>query len=199
MRLMGKRQLGELQPYELAITMMIADLGALPMQDSRFPLLLGIIPILTLLFLKVVISYIQLKFQSSRKFMEGNPCILISEGKINYNALKKQQLNLDELMEELRLAGHFDLSQIRYAILENNGKISFLTSQEEPILPVIYVVDGKINKNSLTGGNKNKYWIEEELKKYNIDSIEKVLIAMTDTKGNFIYQLYEDYNEVDLQ
>lgn len=253
MRLMGKRQLGELQPYEFVITMMIADLAALPMQDTRLPLFLGIIPIITLLFLKIVISYIQLKFQSSRKIMEGEPSILITRGKINFDALKKQQINLDELMEELRLSGHFDLEEIEYAILENNGQISFLTTNQaysmihrqqkskekeldlkrdkfnnmkntlspieqiqhqldllkaeisddylyqnkpKPLLPIIYVVDGKVNINSVTSPNKNKVWIENELKKHNIDSIEKVLIAMTDTSGKFIYQLYDEHVEV---
>ena len=129
MRLMGKRQIGELQPYEFVITIMISDLAALPMQDTRLPLILGIIPILTLLFIKTILTQLQLKSQFTRKILEGEPCILVCKGKINYQALKRQQINLDELMEELRLAGYFDLNEIQYAILENNGQLSFLTSQ----------------------------------------------------------------------
>ena len=129
MRLMGKRQIGELQPYEFVITIMISDLAALPMQDTRLPLILGIIPIITLLFIKTILTQLQLKSQFTRKILEGEPCILVCKGKINYKALKKQQINLDELMEELRLAGYFDLNEIEYAILENNGQLSFLTSQ----------------------------------------------------------------------
>ena len=129
MRLMGKRQIGELQPYEFVITIMISDLAALPMQDTRLPLILGIIPIITLLFIKTILTQLQLKSQLTRKILEGEPCILVCRGKINYEALKKQQINLDELMEELRLAGYFDLNDIEYAILENNGQLSFLTSQ----------------------------------------------------------------------
>ena len=129
MRLMGKRQIGELQPYEFVITIMISDLAALPMQDTRLPLILGIIPIVTLLFIKTILTQLQLKSQFARKFLEGEPCILVCKGKINYKALKKQQINLDELMEELRLAGYFDLNEVEYAILENNGQLSFLTSQ----------------------------------------------------------------------
>ena len=124
-RLMGKRQIGELQPYEFVITIMISDLAALPMQDTRLPLILGIIPIITLLFLKIVLSIIQLKSQKARKFLEGEPTILISRGKIHFENLKRQQINLDELMEELRLAGYFDLDEIEYGILENNGQMSF--------------------------------------------------------------------------
>lgn len=237
MRLMGKRQIGELQPYEFVITIMISDLAALPMQDTRLPLILGIIPIVTLLFIKTVLTQLQLKSQFTRKVLEGEPCILVCKGKINYNALKKQQINLDELMEELRLAGYFDLSQIQYAILENNGQLSFLISQNSdsggannfscncntqptssrnknsstsqsnsnnssansnnsttPRLPIIYVLDGHVNKNSLTTSGKNKHWIMHKLKKHNIDSIKDVLFAMVDTQGNFVYQLY-DKNE----
>ena len=128
MRLMGKRQIGELQPYEFVITIMISDLASLPMQDTRYPLLLGVIPIITLLFLKTLLSQIELKSQFVRKFIDGEPCILVYKGKINYEILKKQQINIDELMEEIRLAGYFDLEEIQYAILENNGQLSILPS-----------------------------------------------------------------------
>ena len=235
MRLMGKRQIGELQPYEFVITIMISDLAALPMQDTRLPLILGIIPIITLLFIKTILTQLQLKSQLTRKILEGEPCILVCRGKINYEALKKQQINLDELMEELRLAGYFYLNDIEYAILENNGQLSFLTSQSSsgggscytscssntqplsststnsssqntfssndnasknktskvPKLPIIYVLDGHVNKNALTTSGKNKVWIEHELKKHHINSIKDVLIAMTDTEGKFYYQLYD--------
>lgn len=237
MRLMGKRQIGELQPYEFVITIMISDLAALPMQDTRLPLILGIIPILTLLFIKTVLTQLQLKSQAARKFLEGEPSILICKGKINFQALKRQQINLDELMEELRLAGYFDLNEIEYGILENNGQMSFLTfdsssrhssssnsssssppinsgtsmmnnqdsdsknktrsspSHQKPRLPVIYVLDGHVNKNSLTTSGKNKYWIESELKKHGINSIKDVLLYMKDTNGKIICQLYEDYEK----
>lgn len=241
MRLMGKRQIGELQPYEFVITIMISDLAALPMQDTRLPLILGIIPILTLLFIKTVLTQLQLKSQATRKFLEGEPSILICKGKINFQALKRQQINLDELMEELRLAGYFDLNEIEYGILENNGQMSFLTfdnssskessssnssdnsssstptnggtssmniqggnsknktqsnsSQQRLKLPIIYVLDGHVNKNSLTTSGKNKYWIEAELEKHGIKSIKDVLLYMTDTNGKIICQLYDDYEK----
>lgn len=212
-RLMGKRQVGELQPYEFVITIMISDLAALPMQDTRLPLILGIIPIITLLFIKTILSLIQLKSQKARQILEGEPSILISRGKICFDSLKKQQINLDELMEEIRLAGYFDLSEIEFGILENNGQMSFLTSnsssngsqngsesqssnnsqgRKRPQLPVIYVLDGKINKNTLTKSKQDSDWIMKELKKHHVSSIEDVVIAMTDTNGKFIYQLHKD-------
>ena len=207
-RLMGKRQIGELQPYEFVITIMISDLAALPMQDTRLPLILGVIPIVTLLFIKTILSLLQLKSQKARKILEGEPCILIARGKIKYDSLKKHQINLDELMEEIRLAGYFDLSEIEYGILENNGKMSFLTSNnnsssgdssnsnssnnQKPKLPIIYILDGEFNRNALTSSSKGDEWIVNELKKHKVNSIKDVLIAMTDTNGRFIYQLHKD-------
>ena len=223
MRLMGKRQIGELQPYEFVITIMISDLASLPMQDQRLPLLQGIVPIITLLFIKTIITQVELKIQSVRDYLDGAPCILIYKGKINYEALKKQQLNIDELFEEMRLANYFNLDEIQYAILENSGQLSILPADynsssssssgtssgqagnksslsgsntsktPEAQLPKILVSDGKINKCSLTSINKNEEWIINTLKNHNINSIKEVLIAMYDTKGNFKYQLYDDY------
>lgn len=214
MRLMGKRQIGELQPYEFVITIMISDLASLPMQDQRYPLLQGIVPIITLLFLKTLITLIELKIQSARNILDGSPCILIYNGKINYEALKKQQLNLEELFEELRLAKCFNLDEIQYAILENSGQLSILpknynsssssssssdsnntSSNIKAELPKILVADGKINKNSITSPNKSEEWIMNVLQNHGVDSIDNVLIAMYDTEGKFKVQYYDDYDE----
>ena len=212
MRLMGKRQIGELQPYEFVITIMISDLASLPMQDTRLPLLLGIIPIITLLFLKTVLTQIGLKFQYTRKLVDGEPCILVHKGKINYSTLKKQQLNIDELLEELRLANYFNLDEIQYAILENDGQISILPTDynsskksnsgnsfqnAEAKLPKVLISDGEINKNSLTSINKDEKWILNLLKNHNIPSIKHVLIALYDTEGKFKYQLFDKYEKED--
>ena len=215
MRLMGKRQIGELEPYEFVITIMISDLASLPMQDQRYPLLQGIVPIVTLLFLKTLITQLELKMQCTRNVLDGSPSILIYNGKINYNALKKQQLNLDELFEELRLAKCYNLDEIQYAILENSGQISILpknynsssgssgsssgstdnTSNSKVILPKILIADGKINKRSITSMNKSKEWIMNTLKNHGIDSIDNILIAMYDTQGKFLVQYYDDYEK----
>lgn len=226
MRLMGKRQIGELQPYEFVITIMISDLAALPMQDTKFPLLLGIIPIITLLLMKTLLSQLQLKSQFARKIIDGEPTILIFKGKINFLGIKKQQINIDELMEEIRLSGYFDLNEIQYAILENNGQLSILptsqssngggtqksdsdasvstpakkdssssSSNQEPMLPKILVMDGKVNKNALTTLGKDEEWVKKVLRNHNIHSIKDVLLALYDTKGKFQYQLYDDYEK----
>ena len=112
-RLMGKRQIGELQPYELVITIVISDLATVPMQDVRLPLILGIIPILTLLILEVFFTELQIRSKFMRKLIDGDPSVLIRDGKINEKALKSQRIHVEDLLEELRLTGNFDISSIK--------------------------------------------------------------------------------------
>lgn len=212
MRLMGKRQVAELQPYELVIAIMISDLASLPMQDQRLPLLLGIIPIITLLFLKTILNLISLKFKCTRKLIDGEPCILIYDGKINYNALKQQQLDLDELFEQLRISNYYNIDEIQYAILENNGQLSILpknynsthessgnnnnSKSSKVQLPQIIIADGKINKNTINNMNKDEDWLMSILKNHNITHPKEVFIAMFDTKGEFKYQLFDEYERM---
>ncbi|MDY3827747.1 MAG: DUF421 domain-containing protein [Clostridium sp.] len=193
LRLMGKRQIVELEPFELVITIMISDLACQPMQDNRLPLLLGIIPIITLLLLKNILSLLQLKSAFLRRVIDGEPTIIISKGKIIYTALKKQQITIEELIEELRLLDYYDLENIQYAILENNGNISVIPydsnkSLVNPKFPKLLISDGRLNKNILNFITKDK--ILSLLKENNINSIKNVMIAMLDTNGNFRYQLF---------
>ncbi|MDP4179328.1 MAG: DUF421 domain-containing protein, partial [Bacillota bacterium] len=126
MRIMGKRQIGQLQPFELAIAIMTSELASLPMQDTRIPLIDGIIPISTLILLQVIISVVQLKSSKARTIICGKPSILINEGKIDINELKKQMFNINDLLEEIRLQGYYDLADIEYAILETCGQLSII-------------------------------------------------------------------------
>lgn len=202
MRLMGKKQIGELEPFELAITIMISELASLPMQDSRIPLLHGIVPILTLLILQNLFSLIQLKSEKIRSLINGEPSILIEKGKIDFQELKNQRFNINDLMEELRLQGYYDLENIEYAILETSGQLSIIPKTEEsPVtkkdlslqftqerLPVTLILDGKINKNNLKLIKKDEKWLENKLKKDNISSYDELLIAILNSKGNLYYQ-----------
>ncbi|HGG0418479.1 DUF421 domain-containing protein [Clostridium botulinum] len=202
MRLMGKKQVGELEPFELAITIMISELASLPMQDSRIPLLHGIVPILTLLILQNLFSLIQLKSEKIRSLINGEPSILIEKGKIDFQELKNQRFNINDLMEELRLQGYYDLENIEYAILETSGQLSIIPKTEEsPVtkkdlslqftqerLPVTLILDGKINKKNLKLIKKDEKWLENKLKKDNISSYDELLIAILNSKGNLYYQ-----------
>lgn len=163
MRMMGKRQIGELQPFELVIAIMVSELASLPMQDTRIPLLHGIIPIITLLVLQVIISLAELKSETARTIFSGKPSIIIKDGKIDIKQLKYDRLNINDLMEELRLQGYYNIVDIEYAILETSGQISVIPKTElEPAtkqdlnikstqdrLPITLILDGKVNKYNL--------------------------------------------------
>lgn len=203
MRIMGKRQIGQLQPFELVIAIMISELASLPMQDNRIPLFHGVIPIITLLALQVVISVLQLKSEKARVVFCGKPSILIKNGIIDIQQLKEQRYNINDLMEEIRLQGYYNLEDIQYAILETSGQLSIIPktgltfpskddlnikySQDQ--LPVTLILDGNINRNNLNIIGKNESWLESQLKKNNILSSSRVFIALIDSKGKFYYQL----------
>lgn len=205
MRIMGKRQIGEMQPFELVIAIMVSELASLPMQDTRIPLSHGVIPIITLLFLQAVISFAELKSETARIIFSGKPSIIIKDGKIDIQQLKDNRFNMNDLFEELRLQGYYNIEDIEYAILETSGQLSVIpktglepatkedlnikTSQDK--LPVTLILDGKINHHNLKIINKNNSWLQKELRKNNIPSFDKVFIALIDSKGKFFYQLKE--------
>lgn len=203
MRLMGKKQIGELEPFELAIAIMVSELASLPMQDTRIPIMHGIIPIITLLTLQTLVSLLGLKSEKLRTFFNGKPSLLIQEGKLNIKELKEERFNLNDLMEELRLQGYYNLSDVQYAILETSGQLSVIPRTElsnatkadlnikcqQDILPVTLILDGSINYSNLKIINKDIHWLKQQLKKSNISSHKNVFIALLDAKGKFYYQV----------
>lgn len=205
MRLMGKKQIGELEPFELVIALMISELATFPMQDIRIPILHSIIPIVTLLFLQVATSFIELKSERARRILTGTPSILINNGKIDIAELRYQRFNINDLLEELRLKGYFNLSDIQYAILETSGELSILpktqqsnaTKQdlnltvEQEILPIPLIMDGNVNHKNLKLINKDETWLNNLLKENNISSAKNVFIGTLDSKNKFYYQLKE--------
>ncbi len=206
MRIMGKKQIGQLQPFELVIALMVSELAAMPMQNTSIPLFHGIIPIITLLVLQVLISTLQLKSEAARIIFCGKPSILIEKGKININELKNNRLNLSDLLEELRLKDYYNLEDIEYAILETGGQISIIPKSElEPAtrkdlnvkssqnrLPVTLILDGKINKKNLKLINKDTSWLNNQLNKNKISSADHIFLALLDSNGEFIYQLKKE-------
>lgn len=192
MRKMGKRQIGELQPFELVIAIMLSELAAVPMQDTGIPLLHGIIPILTLLLLEIIISYITLKSRPFRKIVCGTPSILIEHGKVVETELAKQRFDLDDLIEGLRILGYLNISDIEYAILETNGKVSVVPKfskspvtredmqlqGQDPMLPIGLILDGKLNKNNLRLMGYDESWLYNQLSMYKINKVEDVFIGM---------------------
>lgn len=203
MRIMGKRQIGEMQPFELVIAIMISELASMPMQDTRIPLSHGVIPIITLLLLQAVISWAELKSEFMRTIFSGKPSIVIKDGKLDIKELRYNRFNINDLLEELRLQGYYNIEDIEYAILETSGQLSVIPKTKlEPAtkedlkikctqdkLPITLILDGKINHNNLKLMHKNNSWLHSQLKKNNITSIDSVFIALIDSKGKFFYQL----------
>lgn len=208
MRLMGKREIGQLQPFELAISIMIADLASIPMSELGIPISNGIIPILGLLVIYMVISILNMKSMNFRKIMSGQPAILIYRGKVNEKALRRENVTINELQERLRVDNIFNLGDVEYAILETNGELTViqkpekrnLTPQDMNIVPeyegIPYdlVVDGKIMHENLKTLGKDKIWLDKQLKKFDTDA-KNTLIATIDGKGQFFCQAKEKGNK----
>lgn len=136
MRLMGKRQLGELQPFELAITLVASELVCIPMADATIPLIYGIIPVFSLFLIHIIITKLATKSVRFRKFLNGKPVIIIEKGNILPDVLKELNMNIDDIMEALRGTGYFNPSEVEYAILETNGSLTVLPkSQNKPLSP----------------------------------------------------------------
>ncbi len=208
MRLMGKRQIGELQPFEFAISIMIADLATIPMTEIGIPISNGIIPILGLLFMQLLISTINLKSMKSREIICGKPRILIYRGKIDEQALRKERFTINELQERLRGKDVNSISDVEYAILETNGEITIVYKPEkraikaEDILDEIQyegiqydlVVDGKVMVENLKILNKDYIWLKKELEKFEILP-EEALVVTLDGKGEIFYQKLQKYEK----
>jgi uncharacterized membrane protein YcaP (DUF421 family) len=202
MRLMGKRQIGQLQPYELAVAIMISELAAVPMQNTGIPLLAGIIPILTLLVAQILISFVSLKSTKARGIICGKPSILIENGKINESNLRREMYTLNDLLEQLRIKDTPNIADVEFAVLETNGQLSIIPkSQKRPInpedlqlptnyegLPLDIIIDGGIIFKNLRKVNLDENWLSKELAKKGVKSSKDVLFASLDSNGNLYCQ-----------
>lgn len=201
MRLMGKREIGQLQPFELAIAIMIADLASVPMSEVGIPIINGIIPILSLLVMHLIISFINLKSIKMRQLICGKPSILIYRGKINEKVLIKERFTINELQERLRANNINNLADVEYAILETSGQVSVIQKpnkrttipEDFNIMPeyegISYdlVVDGKIMNDNLNALNKTYGWLKKEVNKFNIEP-EEALLVTVNAKGDIFCQ-----------
>lgn len=197
-RLMGKRQIGQLEPSELVLSLLIADLAAVPMQDFGIPLLMGIIPILTLLCLSTILSVLTVKSIRFRALLCSRPSIVVQDGQILIKEMVNNRFTVDELMEELRVAGITDLSSVKYAVLETTGRISVLPKAEEkPVtvkdmklpaqdngLPVILISDGRILSQNLKIRNLTEAWLKKQLRQRDVQDIRHVFLMTVDEKGH---------------
>lgn len=200
-RFMGKRQIGELSPAELVVTLMLSDLASVPMQDINLPLLYGIIPILILVTLEIILSFISLKSRKFRKLFSGNPCVIIKNGNIDQKMMSSARITLDDLLEELRLQGFSNVNEIQYAILETSGKLSIFPKKsyapitcrdlelkiDEESIPSVIVCDGILDEKSLRLCGKDKNWLDKQYKKYGAKSIKDVFLLTVDEENKVIF------------
>lgn len=183
-RIMGKRQIGEMQPSELVVAIMISDLASVPMQSVEIPILSGIIPVLTLLVAEVTMSFVSLKSKKARRYITGEPSVVIYDGHINEGELERMRFNLNDLMEQLRLSGCPNPYDVKVAVLETNGQLSVIKKTEKAAkdLPYIFITDGDINDAELKRAGKTKDWLKKKVK----EDCKNIFMAVSED-GNSIY------------
>ncbi len=198
LRLMGKRQIGELQPEELVITILISECAAAPIQDLSRPVINGIIAIFTLVILEILFSFFTLKSARFRKVIDGAPTIVIKDGILQQKAMKDLRLTVEDLMNHLRQKGYFKLDDVAYCIVETDGNLSVLPTPKAATataqmvgqispdngLPCIIVADGTVRKDSLVLCNLDLNFLQDILIKENT-SLKDVFVLTADKNGNY--------------
>lgn len=196
-RLMGKRQVGELEPTELVLAMLLSDLAAVPMQDFGLPLLYGVVPIITLLCITMILSVVTMRSIRLRVLLCGKPSIIVREGKLQQGEMRKVRITVDELLEELRLQSVTDLSTVKYAILETSGQLSVLLydvhqpikpaqlglNPQETQLPVVIISDGRLMEENLRWMGLDQTWLSKQLKQRHLSSYKQVFLMTVDRAG----------------
>ena len=198
-RLMGKRQIGELQPSELVITILISEIASMPIQDKHLPILSAVMPIFALVGLELLTSLIALKFLRVRSFLYGRPLILVYKGEFRQKAMAQARVTIDDIMEVMRNNGITTLEEIDYAVLETNGQLSIIQTEnkrplcaddmlvevsDSPGLPHLLIMDGKLMESNMKECNVDKKWIIKQLLKKKIKSPKDVFIMMIDDRKN---------------
>ena len=196
-RLLGKRQVGELEPTELVLALIIADLASVPMQNNGIPLLSGLIPIIVLLCMAMIMSVLMMKSIQFRTLLCGRPSIVIDRGQLNQRELFRNRLTIDELLEELRSKGFMSLDSIQYAILETNGQLSVFPKAsdqpvtaaqmglncDEPGIPLVLISDGHLISHNLRRCGYEENWLRKQLSAHGADRVEQVFLFTVDELG----------------
>lgn len=200
MRMMGKREVGQLSLFDLVVAIMIAELAAIPLSDPAIPILHGIVPITALVMMEVLLSYITLKNLKARRVIEGTPSIIVERGRILEKEMRRLRYNVDDMIAQMREQGIYNIKDVEYAILETNGKLSLiLKATKRPVtpedlgiqpayegLPLPLVSDGKLLAENLARAEKDQAWLEHILTTEYGCSIPDILYATLDTSGKLI-------------
>ena len=202
MRLMGKRQIGEMQPFEFIITLIIADLACIPMADVSIPLIYGVVAILALFLLHQLIFLLENCGSFMQRVISGKPSVVINKDGVDLKELKKNDMSVSDLIESMRTQGYFSLDDLDYAIDEANGNLSALEKQDRkssvPALAVLLVSDGKINKSAAENTGLGVSFVTDFLKKQN-SALKEVAVMTVDNGGRIYFQkrgeAYKIFNE----
>lgn len=169
-RIMGKREIGELSIMDFIVSIFIAELVSLSIENYKMSIFMSLIPILALSLIQIGISYISIRNKKIRDILDGNPSVIIENGKINFKEMKQQRYNIEDLLMQLRDNSVKSISEVDYAVLETNGKLSIFKKDTNMDYPLPLILNGVIDYNTLRKINKNKKWLDKELDKKNISS-----------------------------
>ena len=201
-RLMGKRQIGEMQPFELVLTLVIADLATIPMAESAIPTLDGVVPLITLVVVHFALSFISKKSQGFRRVLNGKPVIIINPNGIDFDAIETLNMTVDDIFEAIRSAGYFKLEEIQYAIMETNGVVNVLPkSQFSPVtngdmkidsekstIPYTIISEGKVLDENLELLKYTKKDLDKLLNIKQVKAVENIGVFTIDKNGNCYLQ-----------
>ena len=203
MRLMGKRQIGEMQPYELVITLLISELACIPMGDPSTPLLYGLVAIFTVYLLHQIICVLDLNFNKAKAVISGVPSVLLNKNGIDDYELKKNNLDVSDLIESLRVEGYFALDAVEYALYESEGAFSALPKKNfqdlQKSLPVVIIDEGKFDDKNIAMTEKNREYYLNVLKQNGCKDLKKVLVLTVDGNGKaYLQQKGKKYKVLNL-
>lgn len=204
MRLMGKRQIGEMQPFELVITLLIAELACIPMADASIPLLYGIIAVVTIFVLHEIMTLLDLKIKPLKGLISGKPSVVINKNGIDDYQLKRNNLDVSDLIESLRSAGYFSLDSIDYALYEANGTFSALPKQDyeqmQTSLPLVIIDNGSYDEKNLEVLGLQREFFDDVLRKQGVKNVKKVLVLTADGTGKlYLQQKHEKFRTLQVE
>ena len=192
MRLMGKRQIGEMQPFELVLTLLIAELACIPMADISVPLVYGIAAILAVFILHQLLSVIEQTSRAAKRIISGKPSLVLNKNGVDFAELRRNNMDVEDLIESMRSAGYYSLDDLDYAIFESNGKLSAKEKidydRKKTALPVLLIGEGKIIKKNLALIGKDEKWIRDRVKDKGVNKIKDVGVMTIDGSGKVYFQ-----------
>lgn len=203
MRIMGKRQIGQLQPFELVVILIISEMATIGVQDNDQPLLHSLLPIAGITVLQITIALLNMKSRMFRQIVCGRPTFVIKGGEILEEEMRRLRLNINDLLEQLRYKGFFDVAEVEYALMETNGQLSVMPrADKRPVQPadlelyvkherpaITLIADGEVERGHLTSAGVDEKWLQKKLTAHNIGAVSDVFFLSVDVDGHIFCQL----------